>query len=42
MADCGFTNIAVLAKLQIDLNIPPFLDDRKQREVDAGRKNLPV
>ena len=41
MADRGFTIKDILAKLNIELNIPPFLDGRKQlsaSEVDAGRK----
>ena len=41
MADRGFTIKDTLAKLNIELNIPPFLEGRKQlssSEVDAGRK----
>ena len=41
MADRGFTIKDMLDKLQIELNIPPFLNERKQLpsgEVDQGRK----
>ena len=41
MADRGFTIKDMLDNLQIELNIPPFLNERKQLpsgEVDQGRK----
>ena len=41
MAARGFTIKDALANLHIELNIPPFLDSRKQlsaSEVDTGRK----
>ena len=41
MADRGFTIKDLLKELHIDLNIPPFLEGRRQlpsTEVDAGRK----
>ena len=41
MADRGFTIKDLLKKLNIDLNIPPFLDGRTQlssKEVQEGRK----
>lgn len=41
MADRGFTIKDMLKELRIDLNIPPFLDGRRQlpsNEIEAGRK----
>jgi len=41
MADRGFTIKDMLEQLNIELNIPPFLNDRQQlpaKEVDSGRK----
>jgi len=41
MADRGFTIKDMLDKFQIELNIPPFLNERKQLpsgEVEQGRK----
>ena len=41
MADRGFTIKDMLDKLQIELNIPPFCNERKELpsgEIDQGRK----
>ena len=41
MADRGFTIKDLLSRLNIELNIPPFLNEQKQLssiEIDAGRK----
>ena len=41
MADRGFTIKDMLKKLNVDLNIPPFMDGRRQllsQEIQSGRK----
>ena len=44
MADRGFTVKDMLKELNVELNIPPFLDGRQQlplQEVQKGRKSFP-
>ena len=41
MADRGFTIKDILKELNIDLNIPPFMEGRRQlpaNEIDEGRR----
>lgn len=38
MADEGFTIKDMLAELNIELSVPPFLDGQQHKELESGRK----